>query len=538
MATRPTRPPGAPAAHAPDGAVYRAALEATPQALILADADGVALHMNRRARRLLGVTDAARPGDWPGRLPGATARNAGGWDTLPMGDGGDPRPFWIWSRPLPPDIGPQDAGPSALLHALWPCRVNEDEAHAAGADEGGFDEMMAVLVRHALLGEMGGALAHQMTQPLNVIRLTAERAAMEAERGGPDGPGDQALADRFARLADQAEAVFETVALVQGAPAVAGTEDLQPLDLGVMMNRAAHLARGPLRAAGLRPEVVTPPDMPMALAEPILLLQVGFAALTVLADAIGTTAAEGATEARNAGRPRPYAAGAVTSLMVRLAPDAAETRLTVDMAHDTVFREAIPLTALAPDLSMPRRVMLAAMALAGLGGHLMMLVDDSGALRGVRLDLARAIDPVPDATAGPPRGDAAPGNGGTRAVRVLVAEDEIEAATEIAEFLRDQNYHVTVVGDVPTGITALDRSPFDVLITDLSMPGGGARSLMRAAEAAHPDLAIIVASGLDIQGDTSHAEVAAMADAILRKPFGLADLRAAVETVLGGTGGT
>jgi len=488
--------------------VCRAALDAAPQALIVGGGDGVAVRMNRRARRLLGLADTARPTDWPGRLPGASPRQAESWCLLPLGPGRS-EPFWIWSQPLALTLG----APVMVLHAIWPCRVSEEQAHAAGADQGGFDQMMAVLARHALLGEMGGALAHQITQPLNVIRLTAERAALEAERDVARGKGDLTLADRFVKLADQAEAAFETVALVQGAPAVTGPEDLQPVDLGAVMNRAAHLARGPLRAAGLRVEVISLPGMPMVLAEPVLLLQIGFAALTVLAESLGDAAAEASSDARAAGR-RLASPSGPAALVVRFDRDAAEGRLIVDMTHERVFRRDIPLTPMAPDLSVSRRVVLVAMALAGLGGHLMMLVDDLGALCGVRLDLARVLDRA-------------------RPVHILIAGDEAEAVTEMAEFLRDLDYVVTVAGTVPSALEALEQGPHDVLVTDLSMPGGGAGALLRATAAAHPDLAVIIGTGYAIEHDPVQGDLVEMADAILRKPFGLNELRIAIERVLG-----
>nr|WP_246152407.1 response regulator [Roseospira navarrensis] len=166
----------------------------------------------------------------------------------------------------------------------------------------------------------------------------------------------------------------------------------------------------------------------------------------------------------------------------------------------------------------------------------MLLVDDLGALRGVRLDLARApgfggsdeaaADAAPNTPAPAPHAAGRP-------IHVLVAEDEIEAATEIAEFLGDLGYAVEVVGSAPDGIDALDRAPRDVLVTDLSMPGGGARTLVRAAEAAHPDLAVIIVSGLAVESDPAQADLVEMADAILRKPIGLGELRAAIERVLG-----
>jgi hypothetical protein len=60
---------------------------------------------------------------------------------------------------------------------------------------------------------------------------------------------------------------------------------------------------------------------------------------------------------------------------------------------------------------------------------------------------------------------------------------------------------------------------------------------MRAAEAAHPDLAIILVSGdgggTDAGDKPAPPGLLDMADATLPKPYRLADLGAAVERVLG-----
>lgn len=509
----------------PTDAMRAAALDIVPQAVVIADAGGRPLEMNRRARRLLGLRDEAEPGSWSGRLPTLTRDYQSDWINLPLSDG-TLAPFWFWARLLPASAG---AG-GAVLYALWPCRLSEDRSGRGSGDGAAYDEMMAVMARHALLGEMGGALAHQMSQPLNIIRLTAERAALEAE-GETSAMDEASAAERFSRVADQAEALFETVSLVQGAPTIHGSADLEAVDVGAVMNRAVLLARSPLRAAGLKAEVIVASDPPKVWGEPVLLLQVAFAVMTVLADALG-----GGADLED----RPARGRSGRSLVVQVDSDVSAVgggRLSVDMARDDVVRLGLPLMPVVPDLSLSRRVVLAGLALAGLDGHLMMLVDDQGALRGARLDLARAGAGGGGGgrSAGADTRDTADGeaseDGG---IRVLLAEDEIEAATEIAEFLREEGCRVTIVGDVTAALKALDQSRYDVLVSDVSMPGGNVKVLLRAAEAIHPDLAIIVASGFAIEGDATLGDLADMADAILRKPLSLNELYGTIRRVLKG----
>lgn len=516
-----------------------AVLDIAPQALVVARADGRAWLMNARARHLLGVADGTSVADWAGRLPTAGGAQGGGWVSLPRGDGGAV-PCWVWSRPVPSVAGAGGAGEThadPVLHALWPCRVASTPP--AAGEHPGLDDLVALTAHHALMGEMGGALAHQMSQPLNIIRLTAERAVLEAEQAAGSDTRRDPVVDRFARLADQAENLFDLMALVQGAPAVSGAGDLTSVDLGAVMNRAANLARGPLRAAGLKAELITPETMPLTWGEPTTLLQVGYAVLTELAEsALGE---EGPSKAGAMGRAArsPRTAPVVPAdldraLIVRVDLDAAAPgRLIVDLARDLAVEGRVPLIPVTPDLSVSRRVVLAAVALAPMGGHLQMLVDEQGALRGARLDLARVMS-GDGANAAASADRTADRTGDDDRVRVLLAEDEIEAATEIADYLRDLDYDVRMVEDAPTGIRALDETTFDVVISDVSMPGGGAARLLRAVEAGHPDLAVILVSGLALEHDEARAELADMADAVLRKPIGLGQLRETLERVLAG----
>jgi CheY-like chemotaxis protein len=517
----------------PDETAFAAALDMAPQALVMATQDGRAVWANRRARALLGLPPGGER-DWPGRLPRRDAdadAEGGGWRMLPTGGAGATAPFWLWSRVMPAGEAGARRG-RFVLHALWPCRPAAGQSGRGESD--GFDEFMVAQARHALLGEMGGALAHQMSQPLNIIRLTAERAALEAE--GPSTAGaDSDDGTRFARLADQAETLFETVSLLQGAPQVSGPGDLEIVDLGKLISRAAHLARGPLRAAGLRPDVVVPPHPLWAWGEPIILLQCLFAVLTVLADTI-------ADEADRAMVGRASSAGSNGSgrgVVIRLGQsgdglsEGGETgaegpRLLVDVMSSRTARDAPPLSAVPPDLSISHRLVLAALALVGLGGHLRVLVDDQGALRGVRLDLAGSGPTDGRSTGASDRAGGRAAQAKALGGRVLLADDDRDAADVIAEYLSDEDFAVDVVHDTAAALAALESDPYDVLVTHAALPGAGADRLMRAAEAAHPDMVLVLIAGPELEADPRRAALADMADAVLRKPISLAALHRAV----------
>ncbi|MBA3949081.1 MAG: response regulator, partial [Acidobacteria bacterium] len=70
-------------------------------------------------------------------------------------------------------------------------------------------------------------------------------------------------------------------------------------------------------------------------------------------------------------------------------------------------------------------------------------------------------------------------------VRVLVAEDESDARTLVQAVLNRQGAEVTTVASVALALEALQREPFDVLLSDIAMPGADGYELIRRVRA-HP----------------------------------------------------
>jgi len=79
--------------------------------------------------------------------------------------------------------------------------------------------------------------------------------------------------------------------------------------------------------------------------------------------------------------------------------------------------------------------------------------------------------------------------------RILVVEDEAYVRDSLAEMLRARGYDVDAAASVDAALEALARTPVDVVLTDLKMPGAGGLDLIRRIAGATPDLPIIVLTG-------------------------------------------
>lgn len=75
---------------------------------------------------------------------------------------------------------------------------------------------------------------------------------------------------------------------------------------------------------------------------------------------------------------------------------------------------------------------------------------------------------------------------------ILLIEDDRGIASALEKVLRDENYRVTVIGRGDLGLAEARQHPFDLVITDLKLPGLGGLELIGQLHAAKPKLPIIM----------------------------------------------
>jgi len=79
--------------------------------------------------------------------------------------------------------------------------------------------------------------------------------------------------------------------------------------------------------------------------------------------------------------------------------------------------------------------------------------------------------------------------------RVLVVEDESYVRQSLLDVLRARDYEVESAASVAEALAWLARSPVDVVLTDLKMPGQDGRELVRRMQATAPDVPVVVLTG-------------------------------------------
>lgn len=113
---------------------------------------------------------------------------------------------------------------------------------------------------------------------------------------------------------------------------------------------------------------------------------------------------------------------------------------------------------------------------------------------------------------------------------VLIVDDE-EAIRDTLYQLFDSEHRCHVAETANQAVAWLETEIYDVVLTDISMPGLSGLELLAHLRELHPDTSVIVISGI---GDQEHARGLIRLGAFdyLLKPFELKDVEASVARAL------
>ena len=79
--------------------------------------------------------------------------------------------------------------------------------------------------------------------------------------------------------------------------------------------------------------------------------------------------------------------------------------------------------------------------------------------------------------------------------RILVVDDETYVRESLGALLASRGYEVSLAASVAAAVQSLGRTPVDVVLTDLKMPGAGGLELVRQLGASATDVPVVVLTG-------------------------------------------
>jgi cyclic di-GMP phosphodiesterase len=111
--------------------------------------------------------------------------------------------------------------------------------------------------------------------------------------------------------------------------------------------------------------------------------------------------------------------------------------------------------------------------------------------------------------------------------RVLIVDDEPEICALVSRVLTREQFRCISATDSREAAGLLDRQPFDVLLSDVRMPGLSGLDLLTRVRRVRPDCRVVLMTGFAIQESISQALELGAYD-LIPKPFVLSDLSQAV----------
>jgi CheY-like chemotaxis protein len=116
---------------------------------------------------------------------------------------------------------------------------------------------------------------------------------------------------------------------------------------------------------------------------------------------------------------------------------------------------------------------------------------------------------------------------GQRALHILVVEDNLDSQQLVCELLQMLGHDAAGADSAELALQALEQQRFDVLFTDISLPGMSGIELARQSSLTYPALKIIFASGYGAQISKNVASEAFL----LPKPYDIDQLQQILDSI-------
>ncbi|HXA94257.1 MAG TPA: ATP-binding protein, partial [Candidatus Dormibacteraeota bacterium] len=141
----------------------------------------------------------------------------------------------------------------------------------------------------------------------------------------------------------------------------------------------------------------------------------------------------------------------------------------------------------------------------------------------------RLVFPPTDQVAEAPPPFAAP-PGPTETLRCLVVDDEEEVGDVVADILGAAGHHTTVARSGQEAVERLAAEPFDVVFTDLAMPGMTGWQVARAVKDRAPQAKVVLMSGFGVEVAPEELRTNGV-DVVLAKPLQIQDVLGAMAAI-------
>jgi GAF domain-containing protein len=120
---------------------------------------------------------------------------------------------------------------------------------------------------------------------------------------------------------------------------------------------------------------------------------------------------------------------------------------------------------------------------------------------------------------------------GNAGARVLVIDDEEHVREALADMLRLTRHEVVVASQGFEGLEQFRAAPFDLVMTDLAMPGMSGWQVAQAVKALRPDVPVVLVTGWGVELPAEQLRANGV-DRVMTKPFRIDEVHGVVASFL------
>ena len=119
-------------------------------------------------------------------------------------------------------------------------------------------------------------------------------------------------------------------------------------------------------------------------------------------------------------------------------------------------------------------------------------------------------------------------------MRVLLVEDHAESRDVLGRLLQHWGFEVFPAEKLSRGLALIQEQPFDVIVSDISLPDGTGYALVSEAKKRNPKMLALALSGYSSAADVEIGRICGF-DHHLTKPFDCQQLRVLLEPLQSGS---
>lgn len=115
---------------------------------------------------------------------------------------------------------------------------------------------------------------------------------------------------------------------------------------------------------------------------------------------------------------------------------------------------------------------------------------------------------------------------------ILIVDDELEATATLSKFLETRGYQTETAANGAEALARVRTVQYDMVMTDLRMPGMDGADFLARVRLEQPDLPIVVMTGHTNLRDQDDVWTKAGVRAVLQKPLNLREISGFLAEIL------